>query len=962
MKKQIPQWLLVLFILVGTIISCSKDDEAPNTAPEIEEQAFSIAEDVAANASVGRVEATDAESDELTFAITTNDDNAFTINESTGELSVSESASIDYETKTSYTLTITVNDGELDASSTITVNITDVAENVAPVVAAQSFNLSEDTGAGALIGTIIATDENADPLSFTISINDDDAVSIDGSTGELFLTDSTTLDFETKDVYTITVLVSDGELETEVNITINITDVDENTAPVMVAQEFSLVENTGAGFLVGTIVATDDGTEPLSFAIKTNDDDAFTLDESSGEIFVSNTGSFDYETKNVYSLVVVVSDGVFETEAVVTINITDVDENTAPVVTAQTFSIAEDSASGIAIGTVMATDAESNTLSFSIKTNDDDAFEINTSTGELTLATSSNLDFETKNSYTIVVVVSDGVLETEATVTIAITDVEDNTAPAVDAQTFNIAEDSASGTAIGTVIATDAESNTLSFSIKTNDDDAFEIDEATGELSLSSTATIDFETKNEYTIVVLVSDGTLETEATISILVTDVAENTAPTVANTSFTINEGLAAAVVFGNINATDPDQGQSLNYSITTNSNGIFAISNTGDLSIASGMSVNYNTAASHTITVSVTDGIDTTTADITINVAKPVSWDDALIIDFTVTSANATIQLPTLNVPGFDFHVDWGDGSIENDLTNTANHTFSAPGTYTVKITGVLPMLPLSRSNGTTKAATIDIKQWGNIKWRVVSSMFAGLKKLIISATDAPDLSRVNRMDNMFQYCVNFNSNISHWDVSRVEHMNGTFAGTHKFTGDLSNWDVSRVKTFGGMFQFRNNSATHGIENWNVSSAENLSYMFSDSNFNGDISGWNTSGVKFFTGIFSNNKQFNQDISGWNVKKGTQFINLFKGATAFNQDLGDWNVYSATTLNGMFSNSGMSRANYMATLEGWATDTMTVNNMSLSADGLIYCNSMNSGRTNLINNKGWTFSGDTEDCSN
>ena len=55
----------------------------------------------------------------------------FSIDDTNGQLQTS--AALDYETKAAYTVRITVSDGELTDSIDVTINITDVNENRAPV-------------------------------------------------------------------------------------------------------------------------------------------------------------------------------------------------------------------------------------------------------------------------------------------------------------------------------------------------------------------------------------------------------------------------------------------------------------------------------------------------------------------------------------------------------------------------------------------------------------------------------------------------------------------------------------------------------------------------------------------------------------------------------------------------------------------------------------------------------------
>ncbi len=101
--------------------------------------------------------------------------------------------------------------------------------------------------------------------------------------------------------------------------------------------------------------------------------------------------------------------------------------NTAPVFTdgtSTTRTIAENTASGEHIGTaITGTDADNDTLTYTLSGTDAAAFEIDATTGQL--KTKAVLDYETKAIYTVTVTVSDGSLTDTITVTLNITDVNE---------------------------------------------------------------------------------------------------------------------------------------------------------------------------------------------------------------------------------------------------------------------------------------------------------------------------------------------------------------------------------------------------------------------------------------------------------------------------------------------------------------------------------------------------------
>jgi len=149
----------------------------------------------------------------------------------------------------------------------------------------------------------------------------------------------------------------------------------------------------------------------------------------------------------------IVDSGGLSDRATVTVNV--VDSNDAPIVTPATFSVAENSAVGVVVGTVSAADPDNlragvrQTLSFRISSGDNDRrFAINSGTGIITVA-KSTLDFESASNYDLTVEVTDNApagtaLSGYAIVTVRILDV--NEAPVLATQFLTVSENVPSGT------------------------------------------------------------------------------------------------------------------------------------------------------------------------------------------------------------------------------------------------------------------------------------------------------------------------------------------------------------------------------------------------------------------------------------------------------------------------------------------------------------------------------------
>ena len=284
--------------------------------------------------------------------------------------------------------------------------------------------------------------------------------------------------------------------------------------------------------------------------------------------------------------------------------------------------------------------------------------------------------------------------------------------------------------------------------------------------------------------------------------------------------------------------------------------------------------------------------------------------------------AIITIPTkggLYVPDYNFWIDWGDGSppqiITGDNPNPL-HKYTSHGTFTVKVIGIFPHFYLN--NNERKGDLLSVEQWGNIAWKSMKGAFHGARNLTIKATDAPNLSSVTDMSDMFKNARSFNQDISGWNVSNVRNMSAMFYGT-SFNQDIAAWNVSKVTTMSNMFEgavaFNQN-----VGSWNVSKVTDMNRMFRDARvFNQDINGWNVSKVTNMSHLFSNARVFNQDISRWNVSKATNMSHMFSNARVFNQDISGWNVSKVINMIGMFQST-----HFNQDISGWNVSEVT--NMS------------------------------------
>ena len=348
-----------------------------NAPPEFtSSETFSVDEN---QTSIGTVTATDAEGDAITFSISGSDIGIT----STGVLSFI--AAPDYETKSSYSATITANDGNSSSTQDITVNINNLNDNNPSFTSNATFSANENQTA---IGTVTASDADGDILTFNVSGSELEITSAG------ILTFVSAPDYETKTSYIATVSVSDGTNSTTQDITVNVTNLNDNSPVFTSDANFSADENQTS---IGTLTATDADGDTITYSISGTDSESVSINSSSGVLTFNSAPN--YESKTSYSIVASASDGVNETNQNITITINNINE--APAFTSSTSFSADENQT--AIGTVTATDADGDGIVYSISGSD---ITINSSTGVITFASAP--DYETKSAYTETVTATDG--------------------------------------------------------------------------------------------------------------------------------------------------------------------------------------------------------------------------------------------------------------------------------------------------------------------------------------------------------------------------------------------------------------------------------------------------------------------------------------------------------------------------------------------------------------------------
>ncbi len=290
-----------------------------------------------------------------------------------------------------------------------------------------------------------------------------------------------------------------------------------NSAPAFVGlrPRREVAENAQPGTPLGDRIAFSDADDdPLVYALTGGGSDLFTIDRATGQIAVASGARLDHETSPAYSLTVTASDPSNTTGSVaVTVTVTDVNE--PPVAVADTVSTSEDTAVAI---DVLANDDDP----------EDDALTVSVTAAPRNGAArveagnaitySPNPDFHGVDVFTYTV--SDGRGSSVATVAVTVTAVNDAPVFPTRSTDLGVPAGAKPGASVGTPIAaTDPDGDIPEYSLSGPDEDSFDIDGNSGQITVADGAEIDPETQALYTVIVTATDAS-GASSTLSVTIT----------------------------------------------------------------------------------------------------------------------------------------------------------------------------------------------------------------------------------------------------------------------------------------------------------------------------------------------------------------------------------------------------------------------------------------------------------
>src|SRR6201995_67275 len=643
--------------------------------------ANSVAEGAPAGTTVGITASATSPIGSTTYSLVgDNSGGGFTINATTGVVTVSDPTKIDFESAPghAYTITVQATDGIVTSTQTFTIAVTDVAPSAPADTNAGANTVAEGAAVGTAVGiTAHSTDVNGGAVTYALTGDTSGGgFKIDASTGVVTVADPSKLDFESTapgHTQTITVQASDGTLTSSQTFTIGITDVPLPTPTDTDATANSVAEGAAVGTHVGVTASAVDPNGPTTHYSLTGDTSGggFTIDANTGVVTVADPTKIDFESAagHAYSITVKADDGVTNTSQSFSIAVADVAPSTPIDFDPTPNSVTEGAAPGTVVGvTAHSTDVNRPAAAYSLTgdptptsvpegpppgtavgvpahstdvngpavtyslTGDTSGggFTINAATGVVTVANSAKIDFETApgHAYTVTAQASDGTLTSSQTFTIGVTDVAPTTPIDSDGSPNSVVAGASAGTTVG-VTASSIDVNgppATYYLIGDTSGGGFTINATTGVVTVADSSKIDYESPpgHNYLLNVQASDGTDVSSQIFSVAVTDAPPSVPVDSDPTANSVVEGSGIGTTVGvTAHSTDINGGTVTYTKGIDSSGGGFAVdATTGVITVADPSKLDFESSGpshAYTVTVVASDGVLITSQNFTINVA-------------------------------------------------------------------------------------------------------------------------------------------------------------------------------------------------------------------------------------------------------------------------------------------------------------------------------------------------------
>lgn len=263
--------------------------------------------------------------------------------------------------------------------------------------------------------------------------------------------------------------------------------------------------------------------------------------------------------------------------------------------------------------------------------------------------------------------------------------------------------------------------------------------------------------------------------------------------------------------------------------------------------------------YTESITVSDGVSNV-GDYIVTVHASVTVNNNFVMVVKTDNAGVTgtnqFRIPLSVGATYNAVIDWGDGTMTSQTNGTSpTKTYAAPGTYTIKISGIFQAIEFNNDGDRLKV--LDIVNWGNNAWVVLR--FWGCANLVGTYNDIPNTAAL----------------VTHYAV---------WANCSKFIGKVAGWNVEN-------------------------SLSTRSFVQNCVLFNNPFTGWNPIKNEDTASMFLGATIFNQPLNFLYMNKVKNMNSMFNLASAFNQDIHLWQLPELLDANNFMANK--TAASYSAT---------------------------------------------------
>ena len=622
------------------VVVTSVNDTPTLTIPSA---TLTVAEEFASTQTIAT--ANDVDGNTLTFAVAESSTGLVTVTTSAAGVFVSSILNANGQT----TLTIAVRDGLLTSTAQVVVTVTEVNDPPVLNIPNATLTRAEDFVGGITVAT--ASDVDGNPLTFSVIESTTGVIRVTVSTSDVGISSLG----EANGITTLSISVSDGNIvSSTAQVVVTVTAV--NDPPVLTVSTNTLTLDEDFATVLIATTRTDIDSNTLTLTVAESATGVVTVTTTNASVSVSSILNANGQT----TLTITLSDGELNTTTQVVIDVTAV--NDTPTLTVSTTALTLNEDFGTVLIATTRSDVEGDTLTLTVVESATGVVTVQTSTTGISVSSIGNINGRT----TLTITLSDSQLISTAQVVVDVTAVNDTPTLSIPSATLTVAEDFASTLTIATV--NDVDGDTLTITV---------VESTTGIVSVTTSASgvqivSLLNVSGQTTLMMTVSDSTLSSTTQVVVTVTAINDPPVLSVTTPVFLLNEDFATFVI--QVNRSDVDS-NTLTLTVTESATGVVTVTPTTlGFEVSSISGVNGIT----TLTISLSDGNQTTTTQVVVDVA-PIN--DPPVLTVSTTALTLAEDFAAVLIATTRTDID------STTLTLTVAESTTGVVTVTVTTTGV-----------------------------------------------------------------------------------------------------------------------------------------------------------------------------------------------------------------------------------------------------------------------------------